>query len=172
MKPLDQLTPEQLDLEACEAVGIEPKWRFAWRWPGQAAWTPTAIRTELDCRDEYRAHKKMFPDCPRKNRWPVYPPVSTDPASCARLKQAASEVCGWPFVMQLDVNLYCAWVQQDLPAVEQDGPYPSDDGEIVDLSVGVAVAGLAETADTEERAVALAVAAWARSRNSSPAEVQ
>lgn len=143
------LSPEELDRLACEAVGIEPE---IWVWP---------IRTESGNRHEYRPAywrgepqnwRDTFDADPEEVE--VFPPVSSDPAACAMLKAAMSEA-GLPMLL--------IFYGEDVLAMLCDATTEWHRGAL-EL---IATAEIRTRAETEERAVALAVMAWAQAKGSS-----
>lgn len=151
---LESLPPEELDALAGEAVGLEPI-----RWHSKDGSILPGHRVNfVEGHDPW----STYPDLPTDLRaeWPAF---STNPGACSMLKQAASNECGWPFVLQRadDDFMYGAWIQQAPPMVDEEGPFKLDrDEPFVDLRIEVDVSAKMALADTEERAVTLAVARW------------
>jgi len=84
------------------------------------------------------------------------PPVSTDPAACARLKAAASEA-GLPMLLIFHGETVLAMLCDAV--TEHDGTDALGMKDAAELEL-IATAETWARAETEERAVALAVAEW------------
>ena len=196
MRALEDLTPEELNREACEAVGMKPHRDWTDESAAELPESPNPPLSLLpkglqfdDCKwsdgvvdvcdgcgvtlseDDSSCMRPSFGHdlwiccrCYVAHRGDIYYPVSTDPAACAKLKAAmADRYDRWPVVLRADpmpkyLGLYKVVIQKivrfPLVAIESENYHTrwSFTGS----------RDRAVSADTEERAVALAVVAWSK----------
>ena len=150
------LTSEELDAKACEAVAIERE-IFIWTRRVESCEHVKIPKADWDAdpgkmREQFRAPERLE----------VFPPVSTDPAACAALKAAVLAKGAWPITAPSEDGGF-ACIVGDSDIIWQGGPY-----EIkirVDFDPEGDPVMTSAHADTEERAVALAVVAWAEAQS-------
>lgn len=138
MTDLASLPPEELDRLACEAVGLEP-WHTEYRAARVGSGAPHVFAA-----DEWwsRCEQKLWAEVETLHRWHM---VSTQPAACAVLKAAFLEMGDCQSIEIHLSNRFERYVRVRLNA----GPWIHEERN---------------TGKTEERAVALAVVAWAQAK--------
>ena len=139
MPDLSALSNAEIDRLACQALGLEPEsWTAAGRRVDGRVYRKWA-RSEREAREfvaESIEGEEPLAHLITPDRWP---PVSSDPAACARLKAALRKLNRG---LQLDITIW------------PEGECQARVGRGIVFTTGW------HDADTEERAVAEAVAAW------------